>query len=78
METPHDRQNHRFGGALEYLTQPKEKGREQEGREKLKEVAPSPAEHAPGYGEGERHRIIGGNMSGQTREELTAEFEAVR
>lgn len=67
-----------FGGALEYLTQPKEKGREQEGRERLKEVAPSPAEHAPGYGEGERHRIIGGNMSGQTREELTAEFEAVR
>jgi hypothetical protein len=67
-----------FGGALEYLTQPKEKGREQEGQERLKEVAPSPAEHAPGYGEGERHRIIGGNMSGQTREELTAEFEAVR
>jgi hypothetical protein len=67
-----------FGGALEYLTQPKEKGREQDGRERLKEVAPSAEEHAPGYGEGERHRIIGGNMSGQTREELTAEFEAVR
>lgn len=67
-----------FGGALEYLTQPKEKGREQEGRERLREVAPSPEERAPGYGEGERHRIIGGNMSGQTLEELTTEFEAVR
>jgi hypothetical protein len=67
-----------FGGALEYLTQPKEKGREQDGRERLREVAPSPEERAPGYGEGERHRVIGGNMSGQTREELTAEFEAVR
>jgi hypothetical protein len=71
-----------FGGALEYLTQPKEKGREQdreqEGRERLREVAPSPEERAPGYGEGERHRVIGGNMSGRTREELTAEFEAVR
>lgn len=67
-----------FGGALEYLTQPKERGREQESQERLQEVAPSPEERAPGYGEGERHRVIGGNMSGQTREELTAEFEAVR
>jgi hypothetical protein len=67
-----------FGGALEYLTQPKEKSQDRDGRERLKEVTPSPAERVPGYGEGERYRIIGGNMSGQTREELTQEFEAVR
>ena len=66
-----------FGGALEYLTQPKEKGRQRTDPERLKETAPVPEEHAPGYRAGERHRIIGGNMSGQTKGELTREFEAV-
>ena len=67
-----------FGGALEYLTQPKEKGRAQEEQEHLKETAPQLGEQAPPYGAGERHRVIGGNMSGQTAEELRQEFEAVR
>lgn len=67
-----------FGGALEYLTQPKERGREREGEERLKATKPEPDEHAPPYGEGERHRIIGGNLSGQSREEMAQEFEAIR
>lgn len=67
-----------FGGALEYLTQPKERGREREGQERLRATAPESGEHAPPYGEGERHRLIGGNMSGWSREELTGEFEAIR
>jgi hypothetical protein len=67
-----------FGGALEYLTQPKERGREQEGEERLKATRPEPDEHAPPYGEGERHRVIGGNLSGQSREEMAEEFEAIR
>lgn len=67
-----------FGGALEYLTQPKEKSREHDGQEeRLEETPPMPDEHAPPYEEGERHRVIGGNMCGQTREELTREFEAI-
>lgn len=66
-----------FGGALEYLTKPKEKGQERTDPERLKETIPTPEERAPGYLEGERHRIIGGNMSGQTRTELTREFETI-
>jgi Cu2+-containing amine oxidase len=71
-----------FGGALEYLTQPKERGREQkeaqEKRESLKATAPETGEHAPPYAEGARHRVIGGNLSGQSREEMAQEFEAIR
>ena len=75
-----------FGGALEYLTQPKERGREREGpegserqeAERLKATAPEPDEHAPPYAEGARHRVIGGNLSGQSREEMAEEFEAIR
>jgi hypothetical protein len=63
-----------FAGALEYLT--KAKSKEQEGR--LKETKPDREEYAPAYREGERHRVIGGNMSGDTRAELTREFEAIR
>jgi MobA/VirD2-like, nuclease domain len=63
-----------FGGALEYLT--KAKSKEQE--ERLKETKPDREEHAPAYREGERHRIIGGNMSSDTRAELAREFEAIR
>ncbi len=62
-----------FGGALEYLTKPKDR----EQRENLKETKPDRDEHAPPYREGERHRIIGGNMSGETRAELAREFEAI-
>lgn len=32
----------------------------------------------PAYAEGQRHRIVGGNMSGETVRELTNEFAAVR
>lgn len=70
-----------FGGALEYLTQPKERGRERDGREereRLKATVPEPSEHAPPYAEGARHRVIGGNLSGQSREEMAQEFEAIR
>lgn len=63
-----------FGGALEYLT--KAKSKEQE--ERLKETKPDREEHAPAYREGERHRVIGGNMSSDTKAELAREFEAIR
>lgn len=69
-----------FGGALEYQTKPKEPRLEQEKeqyREKLKDAQHTPGEHAPPFEAGERHRIIGGNMSGQTKGELTREFEAI-
>jgi hypothetical protein len=62
-----------FAGALEYLT--KAKSREQE--ERLKETKLDREEHAPPYREGERHRVIGGNMSSETRAELAREFEAI-
>lgn len=66
-----------FGGALEYLMTPKERGKEREEEQPYREQRPGLDEHAPPYEEGERHRIIGGNMSGQTREELAKEFEAI-
>lgn len=65
-----------FGGALEYLTTPKEK-QERDAQEETREMRPGLDENAPAYEEGERHRLIGGNMSGQTREELAQEFEAI-
>jgi Relaxase/Mobilisation nuclease domain len=70
-----------FGGALEYQTKPKEPRQKEEReqyREKLKEPQHTPGEHAPPFEAGERHRIIWGNMSGQTKGELTREFEAIR
>jgi hypothetical protein len=69
-----------FGGALGYQMKPKElrQAHEKEQyKEKLKEVLQKLGEHAPPFEAGERHRIIGGNMSGRTKEELTREFEAV-
>jgi hypothetical protein len=42
-----------------------------------REQRPGLDEHAPPYEKGERHRVIGGNMSGQTKEELTKEFETI-
>ena len=69
-----------FGGALDYLTKPKDPKRAEEKesyREKLREAARTPGEPAPPFEAGERHRVIGSNMSGRTKGELTAEFEAV-
>jgi hypothetical protein len=69
-----------FAGALEYLTKIKEPKLPEEKepyRQKLKEAKLSPGEHAPPFEAGERHRVIGGNMSGLTREELQKEFEAI-
>lgn len=65
-----------FGGALEYLMTPKEK-QERNGQEQVREMRPGLDENAPSYEEGERHRLIGGNMSGQTQEGLAQEFEAI-
>jgi hypothetical protein len=69
-----------FGGVLDYLTKPKEPRREEEReqyREKLKDAQHMPGEPAPAFEAGERHRILGGNMSGQTRAELAREFKAI-
>lgn len=69
-----------FGGALEYLTKPKEQKQEQEKasyRERLKDPQHTPGEPAPPFEAGERHRVIGGDMSGETRGELAREFEAI-
>lgn len=69
-----------FGGALDYLTKPKEpKQREEKERyqEKLKDAQRTPGEPSPPFEAGERHRIIGGNMSGQTKSELAQEFKAI-
>jgi hypothetical protein len=69
-----------FGGAINYQTKPKEPRREHEKeqyKEKLKDALHTPGEHAPPFEAGERHRIIGGNMSGRTKEELTREFETI-
>ncbi len=40
--------------------------------------AVSASADGPAYAEGQRHRIIGGNMAGETVRELTNEFAAVR
>jgi Relaxase/Mobilisation nuclease domain len=69
-----------FGDLLGYLTNPKEQKRAEEReqyRESLKDPRHTPGEPAPAFEAGERHRIIGGNMSGQTKAELTREFEAI-
>jgi hypothetical protein len=69
-----------FGGSLGYQMKPKEPRGEHEKeqyKEKLKESLHTPGEHAPPFEAGERHRILGGNMSGRTKEDLTREFEAV-
>lgn len=67
-----------FRGALDYLMKGKsERGAGKgEGRQKLPATAPEG--DAPAYERGERHRHIGGNMSGQTPKELAAEFGAIR
>lgn len=69
-----------FSDALAYLMKPKEHRQEQEKeqhREKLKEAQRTAGEPAPAFEAGERHRVIGGNMSGDTREELAEEFKAI-
>jgi hypothetical protein len=70
-----------FGSALDYLTKPKEPRQEHEKeqyQEKLKDTQREKGEHAPPFEAGERHRIIGGNLSGQTKGELAQEFKAIR
>lgn len=69
-----------FGGALDYLMKPKEPRPEHEKeqyKERLKDTQCTPGESAPAFEAGERHRIIGGNMSGDTRAELAQEFKAI-
>lgn len=69
-----------FGDLLGYLTNPKEHKRAEEReqyREKFKEALHTPGEPAPPFEAGERHRIIGGNMSGRTEQELAREFEVI-
>jgi hypothetical protein len=69
-----------FGGALDYLMKPKEPRQEHEKeqyKEKLKDAQREKGEHAPPFKAGERHRIIGGNMSGQCKAELAEEFKAI-
>jgi hypothetical protein len=69
-----------FGGALDYQMKPKEQKQKEEKeryQEKLKDAQCTPGEPAPPFEAGERHRVIGGNMSGQTKAELTREFEAI-
>jgi hypothetical protein len=71
-----------FRGALDYLMKEKSGrgagGSEGEGTGPRKLPATAPGEAAPGFARGERHRLIGGNMSGQTPRELAAEFGAIR
>jgi hypothetical protein len=69
-----------FGGALDYLMKPKEPKQEHEKeqyKERLKDGQRTPGEPAPPFEAGERHRVIGGNLSGETREELAQEFKAI-
>lgn len=69
-----------FGSALDYLTKPKEPKQEQEKeryQERLKDAQHTPGEHAPPFEAGERHRIIGGNISGETKNEIAQEFKAI-
>jgi Relaxase/Mobilisation nuclease domain len=69
-----------FGGALDYLTKPKEPKLEHEKeqyKERLKEAQHTPGEPAPPFEVGERHRVIGGNMNGDTRGELAEEFRTI-
>jgi hypothetical protein len=67
-----------FRGTLDYLmNQKSEKGR---GGSKAaqRESSRAASEGGPAYGRGERHRIIGSNMSGRTPRELATEFGAIR
>jgi hypothetical protein len=69
-----------FGGALDYLMKPKEPKQEHEKeqyKERLKDAQRTPREPAPAFEAGERHRVIGGNMNGDTKGELAEEFRAV-
>lgn len=69
-----------FGAALDYLMKPKEPRQEQykeQYKERLKDAQRTPGEPAPAFEAGERHRVIGGNMSGDTRAELAQEFKAI-
>lgn len=67
-----------FRGTLDYLlNQKSEKGRGGRGVA-LPKPSRAAAEDGPAYGRGERHRVIGGNMSGRTPRELAAEFGAIR
>ncbi|MGA9997414.1 MAG: relaxase/mobilization nuclease domain-containing protein [Pyrinomonadaceae bacterium] len=69
-----------FGGALDYLMKPKEQMQEHEKeqyKERLKDAQRTPGESAPAFEAGERHRIIGGNMSSDTRADLAQEFRAI-
>lgn len=69
-----------FGGALDYLMKPKEPRQEHEKeqyKERLKDAQRTPGEPAPAFEAGERHRVIGGNMSGDTRDEIRQEFKAI-
>jgi len=76
-----------FRGTLDYLMNEKKNQakKESEKNQQVTEEKFAPefgreveTESAAPYGEGKRHRIIGGNMSGQTPTELAREFDAIR
>jgi len=74
-----------FRGSLDYLMSRKADGGQGAGQGAQQKAQAAhgklPGEEAgdgPAYARGERHRVIGGNMSGQTPRELAAEFGAIR
>jgi hypothetical protein len=69
-----------FGGALAYLMkikEPRQEEKKEQYQEKLKAALRTPGEPAPAFEAGERHRVIGGNLSGETRAEMREEFRAI-
>jgi hypothetical protein len=68
-----------FAGALAYAMRNKpedEKLSKEELEKKFPEVAPTADD--PGWKAGQRHRVIAGNMSGSTEQELGGEYKTVR
>jgi hypothetical protein len=68
-----------LASALSYAMRIKEEDKKlskKEVEKKFPEVTPTP--HDPGWNAGARHRVIGGNMSGEIELELKREFSAVR
>jgi hypothetical protein len=69
-----------FGGALAYLMklkEPRQKEKKELYQERLKDAQRTPGEPAPAFEAGERHRVIGGNLSGDTRGEMSEEFRTI-
>jgi len=74
-----------FRGSLDYLMSRKadggqgaRQGAQQKAQAARRQLPGEEAGDGPAYARGERHRVIGGNMSGRTPRELAAEFGAIR